>query len=173
MKLKEENSRLKEALDLHRFCSVSVQPEVAHPFEIVSALTKTPQLKIIPFDPREILRIQSEQFIRQRPGNEVVTGPRDILREATEHILLEAEQPQRSHGGVLISVGGQQLSSHHQQHQQQQLPAVMAATGTRTQQQPQPQDVLLSSPGFVRVTPNYISVKSPLVKKSQKVKKTS
>ena len=110
----------------------------------------------------------------------MVTGPRDILREATEHILLEAEQPQRSHGGVLISVGGQQLSSHHQQHQQQQQqhqqqqqPVVMTASGTRTQQQPQPQDVLLSSPGFVRVTPNYISVKSPLVKKSQKVKKTS
>jgi len=100
-KLKEENSRLKEALELHRFCSVSLQPESTNPFEMVSAaLTKTPQLKIIPFDPREILRLQSEQVIRQRlGGSEVVTGPRDILREATEHILLEADQPQKSHHG--------------------------------------------------------------------------
>jgi hypothetical protein len=162
---------LKEVIGVHNLtCSVFINPET------LETQPKTTQLKIIPFDPREILRIQNEQRIQlqtqlipdrpdflqpSKPAEDFMSGTRDILREAAEHILNE-DQPQKvHHGGVVISVGAQQLPL--------QNPAgIVIGAGI---QKPQ-QDVLISSPGFVRVTPNYISVKSPLVKKAQKVKKT-
>jgi len=121
-----------------------------------------PQVKIIPFDPKEILGQQIVQpqtrVIRINPDqlkldNVLPTGQRDILREAAQHILHEDNQQQQHQsqqlqtlGGVLISAGGQDQHHHHD-------------------------SLVISSPGFVRVTPNYISVKSPLAKRPQKVKK--
>lgn len=183
--LKEENAKLKDALQLHKFCSVSVNidapkklaenSKVFAPTVQNAPQPKMQQFKIIPFDPKEILhRLQSDQIAQSqtrlirinpdqlKPDNLISTGPRDILREAAEHILQDDNQNQQLH---------QQQQQHHIQPQSHQtVGGVLISSGS---QEAHHHDLVISSPGFVRVTPNYISVKSPLAKRAQKVKKTS
>jgi hypothetical protein len=54
----------------------------------------------------------------------------------------------------------------HEDLQHQSVSGVLVGSGLQTQ------EVVVPSPGFVRVTPNCITVKSPLAKKPQKVKKS-
>ena len=140
---------------------------------------RSPQVKIIPFDPKEILRAQNElrqqqlvqatqnrllgdsqqlYLIRANDSGDQQTGSdqRDILQEATEHILQDHQQhPQQQPS---VNLGDLVISNN------------IGLERTSVQQHP-PTELVISSPGFVRVTPNYITVKSPLAKKPQRVKK--
>ncbi len=181
--LKEENSKLKEALLSHKYCSISLANDgqkIASNNSFQNLLThgqvRPQQVKIIPVNPKDFLRIQDEQRQQQQQNqtflfqsqNRILpetpvylvkptdivfsgSGQRDIRQEATEHIL------RRDHPSPVkldvINPGG-----------------VVMTSGSSIQHRPSA-DLVMSSPGFVRVTPNYISVKSPLAKKSQKVKK--
>ena len=177
--LKEELSKLKEILLAHRNCVIEPQPDQnsQHGFQILQQTqTRSPQVKIIHFDPKEILRAQNKlqrhpqiqntlvldnsQAYPVRPAGIILqtSGQRDILKEATEQIHQDQQEPHTpglSLGGVVISHGYQRAS---------------LTTGTQQQQQLS-SELVISGPGFVRVTPNCISVQSPLGKKTQKVKR--
>jgi hypothetical protein len=145
---------------------------------LIQTQVRSPQVKIIPFDPKEILRAQNELrqqqlaqsrllgdnqqlfLIRTNETDRQQTGSdqRDILQEATEHILQDQQQHQ------------------HQQQQTVNFSDLVMSNNvgidrTTSAQQHPPTELIISSPGFVRVTPNCITVKSPLAKKPQRVKK--
>ncbi len=145
---------------------------------LIQVQARSPQVKIIPFDPKEILRAQNELrqqqlvqatqsrllgdnqqlFLIQTNDSEGQTGPadqRDILQEATEQILQDQQQQQQQQP---VNLSDLVITNN------------IVVDCTNLQQHP-PTELAISSPGFVRVTPKYITVKSPLAKKPQRVKK--